>query len=63
MTYWLFSGSFIAAVLLHLVGSLLIAVWLLWREDALVDWHGTCMLTALAAATVGAAASVLLPPA
>ena len=52
--YWIFCGSFLVALALHLCGSLLIATWMFRREDSLIDWHGNVMLAALLFGTCGA---------
>lgn len=61
LIYWLFSGSFLAAVCLHVTGSLVLGVWLFRRDEALIDWHANIMLAALALGICGAVAARLLP--
>ncbi|MBC8121596.1 MAG: hypothetical protein H7Y22_07140 [Gemmatimonadaceae bacterium] len=61
LIYWLFSGSFLAAVCLHIAGSLVLGVWLFWKEETLIDWHANIMLAALVLGICGAVAARLLP--
>ncbi|AGY57595.1 hypothetical protein [Gloeobacter kilaueensis] len=63
LVYWLFCGSFLAAVSLHLAASLLVGLWLLWRDDLLIDWHANLMIAALGFGIGGTLAAFWLPAA
>lgn len=63
LVYWLFSGGFLLALTLHLLGSLLIVGWWFWRDENLLIWHGNLMLAALVSGIGGALFGYWLPTA